>query len=172
MTKLLILLLSFWVGIAFSGATHPLAMGLALMIQTLLVALLVGMTTQTFWYGYVLFLVFLGGMLVLFLYTTSLASNELFSPSWGFMGSTFGVSFTGWIVFLLKGELHFNSQPNPLEVETSAFNSFSPCPVDLFFLYSYPTMYLTLFLAWYLLVALLVVAKVIDISVGPLRPGF
>ena len=50
-------------------------MGLTLLIQTILVSIISGLITKTFWFSYILFLVFLGGILVLFIYVTSLASN-------------------------------------------------------------------------------------------------
>lgn len=57
---------------------HPLAIGLALLMQTLFIALSTGLVAPSFWFSYILFLVFLGGMLVLFIYVASLASNEIF----------------------------------------------------------------------------------------------
>nr|WBV74581.1 NADH dehydrogenase subunit 6 [Timomenus komarovi] len=170
MTKLLSLFLSLWAGVMFSVAVHPLTMGLTLMLQTFSIALFVGLITQTFWLGYVLFLVFLGGMLVLFLYTTSLASNEIFTPSMKFMGMTFSVSIGGWIILIAKGDLHYYTQPNPSPPSASSFY-FTPYVWDLQYLYSSPTLTVTLFLAWYLLVTLLVVAKIIDVNAGPLRPS-
>ena len=36
---------------------------------------------RRFWYSYILFIIIIGGILVLFMYITRLASNEIFSPS-------------------------------------------------------------------------------------------
>ena len=37
--------------------------------------------TEDFWYSYILFIIIIGGILVLFMYITRLASNEIISPS-------------------------------------------------------------------------------------------
>jgi len=37
--------------------------------------------TEDFWCSYILFIIIIGGILVLFIYITRLASNEIFSPS-------------------------------------------------------------------------------------------
>ena len=62
--------------------THPLAMGLTLIIQTALAAVIAGIIARTFWFSYLLILIFLGGILILFIYVSTLAPNEpLNSPS-------------------------------------------------------------------------------------------
>ena len=38
-------------------------------------------TTTKFWVSYILFIIIIGGILVLFIYITRLSSNEIFSPS-------------------------------------------------------------------------------------------
>lgn len=170
MIKSLLLALRVSLVYLFAGTSHPLALGLILLAQTFCIALLSGLTTHTFWLRYVLFLVFLGGLLVLFLYVTSLARNELFSPNpslWGiaiviFSGVTWGL--TAPRPFL---QASFPSLSLPLSnpgLTPSSFSSF----LSLF--YSPPTLGVTLGLAWYLLLALLVVIKLVNAKAGPLRP--
>nr|WRO45138.1 NADH dehydrogenase subunit 6 [Habronychus sp.] len=60
---------------------HPLTMGMNLLIQTIVIALITGLMSLNFWISYLLFLVMVGGMLILFMYMTSIASNEKFSFS-------------------------------------------------------------------------------------------
>jgi len=47
-----------------------------LILQTLLVALISGLIIDRFWFSYILVLIFLGGILILFIYVAALASNE------------------------------------------------------------------------------------------------
>lgn len=61
--------------------THPLSIGLNLLIQTILIALITGLISLNFWISYLLFLVIVGGILILFIYITRIASNEKFSFS-------------------------------------------------------------------------------------------
>jgi NADH-ubiquinone oxidoreductase chain 6 len=60
---------------------HPLAVGIILLIQTIITCLIRGLINKRFWFQYILFMEFVGGMLVLFIYVTRLASNEIFSLS-------------------------------------------------------------------------------------------
>nr|YP_009937356.1 NADH dehydrogenase subunit 6 [Trigonopterus selaruensis]QNT26827.1 NADH dehydrogenase subunit 6 [Trigonopterus selaruensis] len=63
---------------SFMFMNHPLSLGSVLLLQTIMIALLSGYLYMNFWFGYILFLVMVGGMLVMFIYMTSIASNEKF----------------------------------------------------------------------------------------------
>jgi NADH-ubiquinone oxidoreductase chain 6 len=60
---------------------HPLAIGIILLIQTIITCLIRGLINKRLWFQYILFIVFVGGMVVLFIYVTRVASNEIFSLS-------------------------------------------------------------------------------------------
>nr|YP_010944800.1 NADH dehydrogenase subunit 6 [Pyroteuthis margaritifera]WMC20916.1 NADH dehydrogenase subunit 6 [Pyroteuthis margaritifera] len=59
---------------------QPLSLGFMLMIMTLCMSSLVGLITFS-WYGYLLFLVYIGGLLVMFMYVISLIPNFIFLSS-------------------------------------------------------------------------------------------
>nr|QBF44178.1 NADH dehydrogenase subunit 6 [Thaumalea sp. ZK-2019] len=158
--------------IIFSQMKHPLAMGLMLLLQTLLISMLTGLISQTFWFSYILFLVFLGGMLVLFIYVTSLASNEMFTLSMKLtlMSATFLTVIFLAILFMDKS-LMMNYYNNlDMELITKLNNFTQENAINLMKLYNYPTNFLTLLLINYLFLTLIVVVKVTNISYGPLRP--
>nr|WRO44777.1 NADH dehydrogenase subunit 6 [Lycocerus curvatus] len=77
MTMMLMMLIIF-LSICPLFLSHPLSMGLNLLIQTILIAMITGFMSMNFWISYLLFLVMVGGMLILFMYMTSIASNEKF----------------------------------------------------------------------------------------------
>nr|AYQ19035.1 NADH dehydrogenase subunit 6 [Amarygmini sp. ACP-2013] len=64
--------------ITFMFMMHPLSMGMILLFQTIVISLMTGNMNQSFWFSYILFLIMIGGMLILFMYMTSIASNEKF----------------------------------------------------------------------------------------------
>jgi NADH-ubiquinone oxidoreductase chain 6 len=68
--------------LAFIALGHPISIAVTLILHTLIVGGLTGILSNNFWFSYILFLVFLGGVLVLFIYMTRLASNEKFGFSW------------------------------------------------------------------------------------------
>nr|WPW46811.1 NADH dehydrogenase subunit 6 [Halobates micans] len=56
---------------------HPLSMGFNLILITFLSSITMSIWMKYTWYSYILVLVMLGGMLVLFMYMASIASNEI-----------------------------------------------------------------------------------------------
>nr|AHA52510.1 NADH dehydrogenase subunit 6 [Euurobracon breviterebrae] len=57
---------------------HPLTLGLILVFYVMVIAFKMNFMLNSYWYSYILFLVMIGGLLILFLYFTSLTNNELF----------------------------------------------------------------------------------------------
>nr|QXO90723.1 NADH dehydrogenase subunit 6 [Sarcophaga caerulescens] len=168
---LLTLLLIF--NFIFFYMKHPLAMGLTLLIQTTLICMMSGLMTKTFWFSYILFLVFLGGMLVLFIYVTSLASNEMFSFSIKLMMTTI-IMFMMSISILIFIDKNILTQYSNMEIKSIFdMNSYiTENSMSLMKLYNYPTNLLTIMLMNYLLITLIAVVKITKLFKGPLRPMF
>nr|QZP40961.1 NADH dehydrogenase subunit 6 [Geoscapheus dilatatus] len=161
--KLIFMTMSSLLSILFTQMNHPLAMGLILLIQTIMISMITGLSTQSFWFSYVLFLIFIGGMLVLFIYITSLASNEMFIMSTKLLYLM--MIITPLLAFLLK--MNFSNLTNQESLMFLTINNLTPLP--LLKLYSYPTGMLTIMMAIYLLITLIAVVKIINIFSGPLR---
>ena len=68
--------------LTFPLLSHPLAMGLNLLLSTLLISVIIGVGGLRFWVSYTLMLILSGGLLVLFVYVSLLASNESFQNRW------------------------------------------------------------------------------------------
>nr|YP_009653392.1 NADH dehydrogenase subunit 6 [Gasterophilus nasalis]QCG71538.1 NADH dehydrogenase subunit 6 [Gasterophilus nasalis] len=161
-------------GFIFMNMNHPLAMGLVLLFQTLLTCLLTGMISKTFWFSYILFLVFLGGMLVLFIYVTSLASNEMFSFSPKLLMLTIAIFCVSTLMLTIYNKtLILNYFPNLETASIADLTSYTmENSLSLNKLYNYPTNLLTILLMNYLLVTLIAVVKITKLFKGPLRPTF
>nr|QFG38939.1 NADH dehydrogenase subunit 6 [Austrofusus glans] len=56
---------------------QPLSLGLVIMLSTLLMCFISAITLSS-WYGYILFLIYVGGLLVMFAYVAALSPNVLF----------------------------------------------------------------------------------------------
>nr|YP_009739585.1 NADH dehydrogenase subunit 6 [Boreotrophon candelabrum]QIC50566.1 NADH dehydrogenase subunit 6 [Boreotrophon candelabrum] len=57
--------------------SQPLSLGLVIMMSTLLMCAMSALTLSS-WYGYILFLIYVGGLLVMFAYVAALSPNVLF----------------------------------------------------------------------------------------------
>nr|YP_009235842.1 NADH dehydrogenase subunit 6 [Bactrocera melastomatos]AMD83697.1 NADH dehydrogenase subunit 6 [Bactrocera melastomatos] len=155
----------------FIQMNHPLAMGLMLLIQTLQICLITGLMAKSFWFSYILFLIFLGGMLVMFIYVTSLASNEMFSLSMNMTIICLMIMLTLTMIAMFMDKLSTSSFIQNLEMQplytlnlTAYENS-----LNLNKLYNYPTNFITILLMNYLLITLIAVVKITKLFYGPLR---
>nr|AMH85380.1 NADH dehydrogenase subunit 6 [Winthemia rufopicta] len=173
MMQYILFTLLFIINFIFMNMKHPLAMGLMLLIQTTLISFMSGLISKTFWFSYILFLVFLGGMLVLFIYVTSLASNEMFSFSIKLlMISMFILMMMMFILLMIDNNLFMQYKNLELKSMDKLNYYMMENSLSLNKLYNYPTNLLTIMLMIYLLITLIAVVKITKLFKGPLRPMF
>nr|QOL00761.1 NADH dehydrogenase subunit 6 [Teleogryllus infernalis] len=146
---------------------HPLAITMLIIMQTIMICLTTGSISYSFWFSYILFIHFLGGMLVLFIYITSLASNEMFQlPTKTMLIFMILISTLMMVLInnnhlllnLLKNESFMNNSIN-LSLESNNLNQ----------LYNYPNFSLTILTIIYLLITLIIIVKITSFQEGPLR---
>ena len=154
--------------VLFTRLIHPLAIGLALLLQTVLICCTTGLSNISFWFSYILFLIFLGGILVLFIYVTSLASNEIFKPS----------IISLLIIILASSTRRFFLFLDPIILYQNILMKISSFILNFHFctdielintIYNSTNINITIFIVFYLLLTLIVVVKITDRFFGPLR---
>nr|YP_010491914.1 NADH dehydrogenase subunit 6 [Oraesia emarginata]UWM92700.1 NADH dehydrogenase subunit 6 [Oraesia emarginata] len=176
MTKMLLSFFIIIISIFMNFLNNPLSMGLMILFQTLLICLLSGMLIKTYWFSYILFLTFLGGLLVLFIYVSSIASNELFKPSFKLkLMFFFSISFLLLILLYYKNNLFwmnfsFNADMEIFENLNLFFNNENK--INLNKLYNNQTFMIMMMLIIYLFITLISVVKITNIFYGPLRSNF
>nr|YP_010894856.1 NADH dehydrogenase subunit 6 [Amiota setosa]WJW73369.1 NADH dehydrogenase subunit 6 [Amiota setosa] len=171
MLQLILYSMIIMISIIFINMIHPLSMGLMLLIQTTLICLLTGLMTKNFWYSYILFLIFMGGMLVLFIYVTSLASNEMFNLSIKLMLFSSIMLLILIMISLIidKPLLMFFTNNNEMDSLINNYTYFMENSLSLNKLYNYPTNLITILLMNYLLITLIIIVKITKMFKGPLR---
>nr|AXS66356.1 NADH dehydrogenase subunit 6 [Curculionoidea sp. 3 KM-2017] len=151
----------------FLFLNHPLSLGSILLLQTISISLLSGMFYMNFWFSYILFLIMVGGMLVMFLYMTSIASNEKFKlPK---MMILFIMIFMIIFMLLTLFSDKFFSNPILMTMTNSnqsimMYNNFN---LNKFF--NFPNMQLMIMIMIYLLITLIAIVKIIGKNLGTLR---
>nr|WNL54326.1 NADH dehydrogenase subunit 6 [Amitermes foreli]WNL54339.1 NADH dehydrogenase subunit 6 [Amitermes foreli] len=160
MTKLL-MSMSTATSLMFTQMKHPMAMGLMLLIQTTMVCLISGTMYSSFWFSYILFMIMIGGMLVLFMYMTSLASNEMFSPSNKMLMAT----------LMLLPALMYTMPTVTNNKEMNEHNTMMENEILTTTTVMYNQMMgtMTTLLVLYMLLTLIVVVNIINVTKGPLR---
>nr|NP_803447.1 NADH dehydrogenase subunit 6 [Antheraea pernyi]AAO53283.1 NADH dehydrogenase subunit 6 [Antheraea pernyi]AKO73396.1 NADH dehydrogenase subunit 6 [Antheraea pernyi]AKR07234.1 NADH dehydrogenase subunit 6 [Antheraea pernyi]QSV10591.1 NADH dehydrogenase subunit 6 [Antheraea pernyi] len=176
MTKIFISSLIMFTSFLMYSLNHPLSMGLMILLQTLLTCILSGMMIKTYWFSYILFLTFLGGLLVLFIYVSSIASNELFSPN---LNMKLYLLFIFFIMSIMTILFYNNLKWMNLNINNSEMFNFSNMimffnenKINLNKLYNNQTSLLTYLLIIYLLITLIAMVKITNIFYGPLRSNF
>nr|YP_009327188.1 NADH dehydrogenase subunit 6 [Orthetrum testaceum]ANX10012.1 NADH dehydrogenase subunit 6 [Orthetrum testaceum] len=149
----------------FSSMMHPMNMGITLLLQTIMMAILMGLMSYSSWFSYILFLVFLGGMLVLFIYMTSIASNEMFQKS-KYFSSLFMVAFIMMLllIMLMDPFMYTMSMTNMM------INNMDSPSMIMSPLYNNPMSVITMFMVLYLFLTLIVIVAITKFNKGPLRP--
>uniref|UniRef100_A0AAU7B9V7 NADH-ubiquinone oxidoreductase chain 6 n=1 Tax=Micropathus cavernicola TaxID=3073456 RepID=A0AAU7B9V7_9ORTH len=167
---LITMMSSLMINFIFMISNHPMMMMFLIIMQTLMICFLTGFISQSFWFSYILFLVFLGGMLVLFIYITSLASNEMFSmqPKHLLFITLPMLTLMFFLIdpFLILPNSYNNDMTSFL---TNSVNFYSEMNLSLNKLYNKSNNTITLLLVLYLFLTLIMVVKITNIFQGPLR---
>nr|NP_542488.1 NADH dehydrogenase subunit 6 [Thyropygus sp. DVL-2001]AAL18222.1 NADH dehydrogenase subunit 6 [Thyropygus sp. DVL-2001] len=138
--------------ITFPLMFHPMMMGLTIIMLALTISMKMWLTLKYSWLAYILFLIFLGALLVLFIYISTLAPNEKFMK----------MSLYPFILFPLT--LIMPNQPSAKDsniIETDFIPSMK--------IFSMSLLLMTLFMALYLFLTLLIISKITMFKEGPLR---
>nr|YP_010464246.1 NADH dehydrogenase subunit 6 [Borboresthes tibialis]UUL71623.1 NADH dehydrogenase subunit 6 [Borboresthes tibialis] len=146
----------------FISMKHPLSAGGILLLQTVLISLMSGNLFQNFWFSYVLFLIMIGGMLILFMYMTSIASNEKFKTDFKLL-MAFPIAIISTMLIYSNSSNHIQtsmmkelSKPDSFEILLSKF-------INL------PMTAMFIFLMVYLLLAMIATVKITSFKQGSIR---
>nr|CAB4246801.1 unnamed protein product [Spodoptera exigua] len=152
---------------------NPMSMGLLILMQTLLTCLLSGMMIKTYWFSYILFLTFLGGLLVLFIYVSSIASNQLFNFKFNYKKMLMLMTIMLFFLMIMYNNkmtwlnLSMNSDMNKFNDMIFFFNNENK--INLSKLYNNQTFLIMMMLVIYLFITLIAIVKITNIFYGPLR---
>nr|WVH45016.1 NADH dehydrogenase subunit 6 [Tipula yasumatsuana] len=172
MMQFMLIMITLIISYLFTQMKHPLSMGFILLTQTFLICLISGLLMKTFWFAYILFLIFVGGMLVLFIYMTSLASNEMFNFSMkNLLMTSFILILSSILILLLNDSSTLNSFLMNSEMTSimNEMNFIKENSLNLNKLYNFPTNMLTILLINYLFLTLIIIVKITNNFYGPLR---
>nr|WPN89801.1 NADH dehydrogenase subunit 6 [Fenusa sp. 1 GYN-2023a] len=171
MNKIMIMMM-FMNTMMFYSMKTPLSMGFMLMIQTLTVVISTGMLSFNFWYSYMLFLVMIGGLIIMFIYLASLSSNMKFKFNMNHLMKN--MIMTMMIFFLIyKMNTNFNminyEMMNMIELE---MDKNMMMKMSLMKLYNKPTNLMMILIINYLLITMFIIVKITNIKMGPLRKKY
>nr|AXS65678.1 NADH dehydrogenase subunit 6 [Cucujoidea sp. 40 KM-2017] len=138
---------------------HPISMGITLLTQTILVSLSIGVFSLNFWFSYILLLIMIGGILIIFMYMTSIASNEKFKFN------PFYLLVMPIMMIGMETKLNFNTN-------LIKFNENLNINITLSKFFNFPSNLIIIMIIIYLLITMIAVIKICKINKGPLRQMF
>nr|WGM81301.1 NADH dehydrogenase subunit 6 [Margaritifera falcata] len=139
---------------------HPLSLGLMVLLLAFISCTLIASASP--WYAYMLFFIFIGGMLVMFAYIASLSPNTTFSIN---------NQLIPLILMLITFFLLKNSASVPSLMDSSELKlSITSTAQSLSFLYSDQGVVMLTLLACMLLFTMVAAVKLCKPTAGALRP--
>nr|YP_010175312.1 NADH dehydrogenase subunit 6 [Friesea gretae]QSL98430.1 NADH dehydrogenase subunit 6 [Friesea gretae] len=138
----------------------PILMMVIILFQAILICLTVKSMISISWFSFILFLVFIGGLMILFIYIVSLASNSNLIISYNkFLVTTLIVISVFIVLWVFLNDKNFNlSKTIFLEINQWLFKMYSNLSANTIML-----------IMLYLLLTLLITVSIILKKSGPLR---
>nr|YP_010882012.1 NADH dehydrogenase subunit 6 [Cacopsylla fuscicella]WID86686.1 NADH dehydrogenase subunit 6 [Cacopsylla fuscicella] len=161
MTKIM-MLLSIVNSSTILSTSHPISLGIILLAQTMVFAICSRILTQSSWVPLTLFLVMIGGLLILFLYMTSISSNK--KPT--FIRPKFYQLMC--ISFMMNFLSNFE-----LVISTNEFLNMKDFHnMEFIKLFMSLNMVSSNFMFLYLLVMLIIMIEILSLNKGPMRKKY
>nr|YP_009442043.1 NADH dehydrogenase subunit 6 [Maiestas dorsalis]APO09335.1 NADH dehydrogenase subunit 6 [Maiestas dorsalis] len=157
--KFLLLKMSMIMSSSILMLKTPMSMGILLLVQTTMSTLIISKIMPNSWLSMIMFLMFVGGLLILFMYMSSIASNEKFKPNLKIMII---------IMLLIFPMEELLSEMQNLE-NTNNLNLTYMEMTNMTKIYNKKTFLITIMMFMYMFLTMVVVTSIIKIFKGPLR---
>nr|YP_010014999.1 NADH dehydrogenase subunit 6 [Crematogaster teranishii]QOI14042.1 NADH dehydrogenase subunit 6 [Crematogaster teranishii] len=152
---------------------HPIYLIILLIWYSLLTCFLMSIWSTNFMYSIILFMIMISGLLIIFLYFSSLISNEQnkIMPWNPFLLISFMLNFIIMFIlfFIFSHYLFLNSNSYSLISSPMFISLSSPLFSNIIKIFNYPNNILTLISMFYLLIALFTIIKICSLKSSSLR---
>nr|YP_011036638.1 NADH dehydrogenase subunit 6 [Planaphrodes nigricans]WRK21242.1 NADH dehydrogenase subunit 6 [Planaphrodes nigricans] len=138
---------------------NPMSMATILLMQTMLMSMTMNKMMKESWFAMITFLMMIGGLLILFMYMSSIASNEKLKFKIKLM-------LLMPIFFLITDEMMNQNQTSENQ---EMLMTISKEKISMMKLYNKKSMMITMMMVMYLLLTMICISKIVKIHEGPLR---
>nr|AWU48996.1 NADH dehydrogenase subunit 6 [Mesohomotoma hibisci] len=160
MLKIMMLIL-IMVSSMMTQLMHPFTLSFLILIQTILITSFTRILCNSSWISLTLFLIMVGGLMIIFMYTTSICSNQRFS-------NQMSLSNYFYMVFMLPVLMVQNN----FLFKTDYININNFMHKEFYKLFSSVNIWSSMFMFLYLMLTLLVMIKLMNFSMGPMRKKY
>lgn len=162
---LIVIFILYIITTIFVISNHPLIIGFTLIISRVIYAIILYLLNSSSWLIYILIIIFVRGVIVIFIYIARLSSNEPITFSFNLFFKI-NLIFTIFLIFfILTKQLKTNYFTNPV---INQF--FKPQSIELIYkTYNKIILETTIILTIYLFIVLVVAVKIVNNFKIPLR---
>nr|QTF76113.1 NADH dehydrogenase subunit 6 [Holarthrothrips indicus] len=166
MHKMLLIFLLMFITINMVTETFPMMLGFYVLSQAFLYSILMSSLILYSWFSYLLFIIMLGGLLILFIYVISTINDEITN----YKSSKMFLVFLSLIMLLLS---LYSKNSIMILNNTSTLNKYSNMEM-LNFIYLLPLMSvtnskITIYMFLYLFLTMIVVVWTVDVNKSSMR---
>uniref|UniRef100_A0AAU7YU48 NADH dehydrogenase subunit 6 n=1 Tax=Stephanitis macaona TaxID=3156568 RepID=A0AAU7YU48_9HEMI len=142
----------------FMNMMTPLSMMMVLILQTLLISVISSTMISSFWYSYLMILIMVSGLLILFMYMASIASNEKFH-----------MSNKLFIYMILLMILYLNYYMKTKELHEKKIKVMDNQEMIMSKLFNYKFISPTILMIMWLFMMMIIISFLITSNEGPMR---
>nr|AFI13735.1 NADH dehydrogenase subunit 6 [Diuraphis noxia] len=156
-----IMLTNLIMAITLTMMKSPLSSNLIILIQTLSLTLMINLINKTSWISFMIFILYIGGLMIIFLYIPSIAFNEL-NINKNFKNLIYKLIFIILVLMYFKMSLNLNNMnyENKFMFEDNFYM------LNMFILPNNLMMYMIMFILFFMLILIIWMLK---INKGPIR---
>nr|YP_009542297.1 NADH dehydrogenase subunit 6 [Aphis fabae mordvilkoi]AYU56885.1 NADH dehydrogenase subunit 6 [Aphis fabae mordvilkoi] len=157
-----ILLTNLIMAILLTMMKSPISSNLIILIQTMILTLMINMINKTAWISFMIFILYIGGLMIIFLYISSIAFNE-FNINKNYKNMLMKLIFINtMIIFYFK--LYFNMENFYYENKLFFEDNF-----NLLNMFMMPNNLMIYFIMLILFFMLILIIWMLKINKGPIR---
>nr|YP_009501954.1 NADH dehydrogenase subunit 6 [Pariaconus pele]AWU49022.1 NADH dehydrogenase subunit 6 [Pariaconus pele] len=139
----------------------PLTMGMVIFMQTVIICSLTRMISMSSWLPFTMFLVMASGLMIIFMYVTSICSNKKFS----FIKMNMIFLMPILIMFMWLKDIFYFPYKDNLQIK-DLFNH------EFLKLYTHMNIFSSTFMFMYLLLMLIIMINLLLLNKGPMRKKY
>nr|YP_073306.1 NADH dehydrogenase subunit 6 [Schizaphis graminum]AAS00824.1 NADH dehydrogenase subunit 6 [Schizaphis graminum] len=156
-----ILLTNLIMAIFLTMMKSPISSNLIILIQTIAMTLMINMINKTAWISFMVFILYIGGLMIIFLYISSIAFNEL-NINKNYKIMIYKIMIISILIYYLK--LYFNLENFNYENKFIFEDNFNL--LNMFMLPNNLMIYLIILILFFMLILIIWMLK---INKGPIR---
>nr|YP_009470632.1 NADH dehydrogenase subunit 6 [Mycopsylla proxima]AVF97060.1 NADH dehydrogenase subunit 6 [Mycopsylla proxima] len=156
-----LMLINLLLSIIMVYSSYPILMGMMLLSLTFFFCISIRMMSSSSWISSTLFLIMIGGLMIIFLYTTSICSNQKFK--------TLNIKMP-MIYFILCSPVLMFSKNSLIKLEETTLMDTSL--KEFFKLFMPMNFYSTFFILIYLIFTLTIMINLLNFNSGPMRKKY